>query len=54
MSIIERIRIACFASGIVISFLCLLADSIEINSATISIILVIFGLCFTDVRKKED
>lgn len=54
VDLVERIRIARFASGIVISFLSLLADSIEINNATISIVLVIFGLCFTGVRKKEE
>ena len=54
MPLIERIRIACFSSSIVIYLYSILENSQEINNATIIILLSVFGFFLTDVRKKED
>ncbi len=54
MPLIERIRIACFSSSIAISLYSIWENSQEINNVTIMILLSVFGLCLTDVHKKED
>lgn len=54
MKLIDRIRNACFFSGIVISLYSIWENSQEINNVTIMILLSVFGLCLIDVRKKEE